>query len=83
MDYVTMVCCSVLGLVCYKFKISRPAILLTNIIIDKWQNLGQQWLTMYTWDQMLTRPLFLVLLAGVLFLVYRSITQKNRGIDYA
>ena len=83
MDYVTMACCSVLGLFCFKFKISRPAILLTYIIIDKWQNLGQQWLTMYTWDQMLTRPLFLVLLAGVLFLVYRSITQKNRGIDYA
>ena len=83
MDYVTLACCSVLGLFCYKFKISRPAILLTYIIIDKWQNLGQQWLTMYSWDQMLTRPLFLVLLAGVLFLVYRSITQKNRGIDYA
>ena len=83
MDYVTLACCSVLGLFCYKFKISRPAILLTYIIIDKWQNLGQQWLTMYTWDQMLTRPLFLVLLAGVLILVYRSITQKNRGIDYA
>ena len=83
MDYVTLACCSVLGLVCFKFKISRPAILLTYIIIDKWQNLGQQWLTMYTWDQMLTRPLFLVLLSGVLFLVYRSITQKNKGIDYA
>jgi len=83
MDYVTLVCCSVLGLFCYKFKISRPAILLVYIIIDKWQNLGQQWLTMYSWDQMLTRPLFLVLLAGVLFLVYRSITQKNKGIDYA
>ena len=83
MDYVTLACCSVLGLFCFKFKISRPAILLTYIIIDKWQNLGQQWLTMYTWDQMLTRPLFLVLLAGVLILVYRSITQKNRGIDYA
>ena len=83
MDYVTLACCSVLGLVCFKFKISRPAILLTYIIIDKWQNLGQQWLTMYTWDQMLTRPLFLVLLSGVLFLVYRSVTQKNKGIDYA
>ena len=83
MDYVTLACCSVLGLVCFKFKISRPAILLTYIIIDKWQNLGQQWLTMYTWDQMLTRPLFLVLLSGVLFLVYRSLTQKNKGIDYA
>lgn len=83
MDYVTLACCSVLGLVCFKFKISRPAILLTYIIIDKWQNLGQQWLTMYSWDQMLTRPLFLVLLSGVLFLVYRSVTQKNKGIDYA
>ena len=39
--------------------------------------------TMYTIEEMLTRPLFLVLLAMVLILVYRSITQKNRGIDYA
>ena len=83
MDYVTLACCSVLGLFCYKFKISRPAILLTYIIIDKWQNLGQQLNTMYTIQEMMVRPLFLVLLAGVLFLVYRSITQKNRGIDYA
>jgi putative tricarboxylic transport membrane protein len=83
MDYVTLAACSVLGMACYKFKISRPAILLTYIIIDKWQNLGQQWLTMYTWDQMLTRPLFLALLLLVLLLVYRSITQKNKGIDYA
>ena len=83
MDYVTLAACSVLGLFCYKFKISRPAILLTYIIIDKWQNLGQQLNTMYTIQEMLVRPLFLVLLAMVLLLVYRSITQKNRGIDYA
>jgi len=38
---------------------------------------------MYTWDQMLVRPLFLALLVMVLVLVYRSITQKNKGIDYA
>jgi len=38
---------------------------------------------MYTWDQMLTRPLFIALLLLVLLLVYRSITQKNKGIDYA
>jgi len=83
MDYVTLACCSVLGLFCYKFKISRPAILLTYIIIDKWQNLGQQLQTMYTLQEMFVRPLFLVLFAMVLILVYRSITQKNRGIDYA
>ena len=83
MDYVTLACCSVLGLFCFKFKISRPAILLTYIIIDKWQNLGQQLNTMYTIQEMMVRPLFLVLLAGVLFLVYRSITKKNRCIDYA
>jgi len=83
MDYVTLACCSVLGLICFKFKISRPAILLTYIIIDKWLNLGQQMNTMYELPQLMTRPLFLVLLSGVLFLVYRSITQKNKGIDYA
>lgn len=83
MDYVTLGACSILGLFCYKFKISRPAILLTYIIIDKWQNLGQQLQTMYTIQEMMVRPLFLVLLAMVLLLVYRSITQKNRGIDYA
>lgn len=83
MDYVTLACCSVLGLFCYRFQISRPAILLTYIIIDRWLNKGQQVFVMYDITDLVQRPLFLILLSGVLFLVYRSITQKNRGIDYA
>ena len=81
-DYIVLGACSVLGIICYKFKISRPAVLLTYIIIDKWHNLGQQTLTMYGPTDLLQRPLFVILLAGVLYLIYRGATQKNRGIDY-
>ena len=81
-DYIVLGACSVLGIICYKFKISRPAVLLTYIIIDKWHNLGQQTLTMYGPTDLLQRPLFVILLVGVLYLIYRGATQKNRGIDY-
>ena len=81
-DYIVLGACSILGIICYKFKISRPAILLTYIIVDKWHNLGQQTLTMYGPIDLIQRPLFVILLAGVLYMIYRGATQKNRGIDY-
>jgi TctA family transporter len=82
MDYLTLGGCTLLGIFCKHYGVSRPAILLTYIIIDKWENLGGQMMQVYDWPQLLTRPLFLFLCALVLFLVYKAITQKNRGIDY-
>ena len=83
MDYLTLAFCSALGMFCYRFKISRPAILLTYIVVEKWQNLGQQVQTMYNFNDLITRPLFLVLLLIATLLVVRAITNKNKGIDYA
>ena len=67
---------------CKEFQISRPAVLLTYIIIDKWENLGSQMIAVYDLETLMTRPLFLFLTAIVIFLAYKAITQKERGIDY-
>ena len=82
MDYLTLGGCTLLGLGCKRFQISRPAILLTYIIIDKWENLGSQTLAVYSFDTLITRPLFLGLSALVLLLAYKAITQKDKGIAY-
>ena len=82
MDYLTLGGCTLLGLSCKRFQISRPAILLTYIIIDKWENLGSQTLAVYSFDTLITRPLFLGLSALVLLLAYKAITQKDKGIAY-
>ena len=82
MDYYVLGFCAMLGLLCKKFQISRPAILLTYIIIAKWENLGQQTLAVYDFETLITRPLFLGLSALVILLAYKAITQKGRGIDY-
>jgi len=37
---------------------------------------------MYGPIDLIQRPLFVILLAGVLYMIYRGATQKNRGIDY-
>ena len=82
MDYLTLAGCTVLGIICKEFQISRPAILLTYIIIDKWENLVSQMMVVYDIPSLMTSPLFLVLLSLVIFLAYKAITQKDRGIDY-
>ena len=82
MDYLTLGGCTLLGILCKEFQISRPAVLLTYIIIDKWENLGSQMIAVYDLETLMTRPLFLFLTAIVIFLAYKAITQKERGIDY-
>tara|TARA_B100000035_G_C20604570_1_gene381183 strand:- start:11 stop:496 length:486 start_codon:yes stop_codon:yes gene_type:complete len=82
MDYLTLGGCTLLGCFCKHYGVSRPAILLTYIIIDKWENLGGQMMQVYDLPDLATRPLFLFLLALISFLVYKAITQKDRGIDY-
>jgi TctA family transporter len=81
-DIFILAVCSLIGLTCKSTGISRPAIMVAYILSDRLENYGQQTLSLYTWSELLTRPLFvsLILIAVGLFLY--SIMKPNRGLDY-
>lgn len=81
-DYVILGLCSLLGWLCIRFKISRPAILLTYVIISKWENLNQQVWTLYSVFDLVQRPLFIILVLLIALVIYKTITQKNKGVNY-
>ena len=74
--------CSVLGLVCHRFKFSRPAILVAYILAEKLENYSQQALTLYSWSDLLGRPVFTVLIFVSVLVISWSLLRSNRGIDY-
>lgn len=81
-DVYVLVLCSILGLMCKHFRISRPAVMVAFILSAKLENYTQQSLTLYTWTELLSRPLFSVLILTALGIFLYSIFKKNRGLDY-
>jgi len=74
--------CSVLGLVCRQFGISRPAILVAFILVEKLENYMQQTQALYTVEQLATRPVFVVLILIAVSVFIYSIFRPNRGLAY-
>jgi len=81
-DIYILAICSVLGLVCHRFKFSRPAILVAYILAEKLENYSQQALTLYSWGDLLGRPVFAVLIFASVLVISWSLLRSNRGIDY-
>lgn len=81
-DIYILAICSVLGLVCHRFKFSRPAILVAYILAEKLENYSQQALTLYSWSDLLGRPVFTVLIFVSVLVISWSLLRSNRGIDY-
>lgn len=81
-DIYILLLCSVLGLACKQFHISRPAIMVAFILSARLENYTQQSLSLYTWPELLSRPLFTALIAAALAIFLYSIFRKNRGLDY-
>jgi TctA family transporter len=79
--YILMIC-SLIGLTCKYTGISRPAILIAFILAGKLENYAQQALQLYTWSELLTRPLFVSLILVAVGLFLYSIAKTNRGLDY-
>lgn len=74
--------CSVIGITANYLKLSRPAIMVAYILIEKLENYTQQMTNLYTMSELFSRPIFdgLLLLSIGIFLY--SIMRKNRGLDY-
>lgn len=81
-DIYILIVCSVLGIVCKYTGISRPAIMVAYILSERLENYGQQTLNLYTWQELFTRPLFMILIVSAVAIFLYSVLKPNRGLDY-
>jgi len=81
-DFYILLICSFLGMICYRYKISRPAVLVAYILSEKLENYSQQALTLYSTSDLLQRPIFITLVIVSICVITWSLLRKNRGIDY-
>ena len=76
-DYAILSIFSVIGLLCKKFKFSRPSILIGFILAAKFEALTLQLTAIYNIDQLINRPIFLTLIASSIALFIWGITRKS------
>jgi len=81
-DMAMLTLCGTLGIACKYYDISRPALLVTYVVAERLEGYILQTNQLYTWDQLVTRPLFVLTVAVAAWIVYRSIRNKNRGLNY-
>lgn len=81
-DLYILILCSLLGLFCKYTKISRPAIMVAFVLIEKLENYIQQTRSLYTIEELATRPIFMVLITIAIGVLLYSIFKSNRGLAY-
>jgi TctA family transporter len=77
-DYVMLGICSLLGISMAKFKFSRPALVIGFILADRIDALSIQLNTLYTIEQLVTRPLFIILVILILATSYFGVFNRNK-----
>jgi len=75
------ICCAI-GVLLKYFDISRPAVLVTYVVAERLESYIKQTAQLYDVSDLLTRPIFMVTMLVAAYIVIRSITKKNKGIDY-
>lgn len=81
-DLYILVLCGILGLVCKSAKISRPAVMVAFILVEKLENYIQQTQALYTVGELATRPIFVTLIVIAIGVLLYSIFKPNRGLAY-
>lgn len=76
-DYAILAIFSVIGLLCKKFKFSRPSILIGFILAAKFEALTLQLTAIYNIERLLDRPIFLTLMAFSIALFIWGVTRKS------
>lgn len=77
-DIWILIICSVIGMVCKYWDLSRPAVLLSFIVAEKFENFGQQALTLYSPVYLVQRPLVVVLLIAAVAVAYFSLKGNRK-----
>jgi len=77
-DIWILIICSVIGILCKYWELSRPAVLLSFIVAEKFENFGQQALTLYSsWD-LVQRPIVVLLLITAVMVAYFSLKGNRK-----
>jgi TctA family transporter len=81
-DYAVLALFCLLGLLMKQIKFGRPALIIGFVLADKIEALTIQLVSLYTVDQLLSRPIFLSIVAvAVLIVIYGTLFYRAR-IDY-
>jgi TctA family transporter len=81
-DYAILGICTLLGVLAKKYKFSRPALLMAFILADKVEALTIQLTRLYTFDKLLDRPLFLILVLCIIVLFIWAVARRSK-LEYA
>ena len=81
-DLVALAIFSALGILLKYFDISRPAVLVTFVVAERLEGYLKQTVQLYTFEDLLIRPIFLISIAIAVVIIWRSIFSKTRGLDY-
>jgi len=81
-DYAILAVCSMLGILCKRYKFSRPGLVIGFILAERVEALTLQMTTLYSIDMLITRPIFVILVIVTMGVFAWGITAKRR-LDYA
>ena len=81
-DLYILILCSILGIICKYTKISRPAVMVAFVLVEKLENYIQQTQALYTIEELATRPIFITLIVTAIGVLLYSIFKSNRGLAY-
>lgn len=71
-DLIILALCGMLGIFSKEFNLSRPAILLAFVVSSRFENYLQQSLTLYDWQEIITRPLTVsILIITIMLILYK------------
>ena len=81
-DYAVLAGMTVLGLICRKWKFSRPAMLMGFILSDRIEGLSIQMLNLYGFEKLMDRPIFLGLMGLIVIVFIWGIFRRGK-LEYA
>ena len=81
-DLAILAIFSTIGIACKHYKFSRPAMLIAFILADKIESFTLQLTTLYTVEDLITRPIFIAIMLFTLGIFAYSFMKKG-SIDYA
>ena len=81
-DYFMLAVCSLLGILCKRYKFSRPGLVIGFILAERVEALTLQITKLYSIETLITRPIFVILAIVTTGVFAWGITSKRR-LDYA
>ena len=71
-----------IGILAKKFKFSRPALLFGFILAERIESLSIQMYGLYTFDRLMTRPIFWTLIGTIMIVLVWGLSKRNK-LEYA